>query len=99
MRVTVTYNDLESFTEAEALHNNSTIFGNNAEVSVAPASNSPEALIYFAVQNLISVRQLEAYFDKSGHYILGKQKLREEMRLLMADIVEKVLEDNIEKCE
>lgn len=99
MQVTIKYNDDTSFTVEEvvkqAVHN----YGSRTEVRVMPDSANPHDLIYFAIQCMVTYRQLSLIYDSKFSYQSDLKNLRSETITKLGEILDQVLVDNEAKIE
>tara|TARA_R110002096_G_scaffold310199_1_gene504792 strand:+ start:1262 stop:1570 length:309 start_codon:yes stop_codon:yes gene_type:complete len=84
MKVKVTFEDKNSLTAKEIVQNLKHIYGNNIHTSVTPTGDSPESYIYFGMQELLTGKQVESFFD-DGHFLY-----QERIRDMRRDILDKV---------
>lgn len=96
-RVTITYIDTEALTVEEIVKRATDNYGNFAKIDIAPESNMAYDHIYFGLQQLITYKQLEAFFDKSQDYHTELNKLREKIIEDVTEIVDQVIVDNESK--
>lgn len=100
MKITVEFEDNTSFTAEEAIASNKHAFGNNTVVKTGPRNSTPEAHIYYAVQNLITQDQIEAYFELYPHLYPQKlEEIKSNLLVTISDIIDSVIEDNEKKVE
>jgi hypothetical protein len=99
MKVTIEYNDNDSFTMEEvvkqAIHN----YGKSVVVDVAPDSSKPHDLIYFGIQQVMTHRQLSLLFDDKLGYAKSLQALRNEVLNKLTEILDQVIIDNEDKVQ
>lgn len=97
MEVFIKYNDSDSFTVEEivklAQHN----YGRNVSVEVRADSPAPHDLIYFALQQIITYRQLSLLYDNKETYNKDIKLLRAEVLHKMTEILDSVIIDNESK--
>lgn len=97
MKINISYHDESSFTAEEvvklARHN----YGKNAEVQVLPDSFAAHDLIYFALQQIITHRQLSLLFDDKFAYQKDIKGLRAEVLQKLEEILDSVIIDNESK--
>lgn len=97
MHVTISYHDNESFTIEEvvkqAVHN----YGGSTKVLVESDSAKPHDLIYFALQQIITHKQLTLLYDDKLGYQSSIQKLRNETLFKIQEILDQVIIDNESK--
>jgi len=94
MKVVVKYQDTESLTIEEIVKRNRDLFGEGIEVKVYPQSNEPVDLIYFAISNLITNRQLELLYDCGPLYTQKLKELRFEILTHLEEELNQVIMDN-----
>lgn len=94
MKVQITYFDDKSFTAEEVVklaHHN---YGRDVKVQVLPESFAPHDLIAFAIQQIITPRQLELLYDNKYTYQSDVKVLRAEVFLKLEEILDMVIIDN-----
>ena len=97
MQVTIKYHDNDSFTIEEVVklaHNN---YGKSANVEVRADSPAPHDLIYFALQQIITYRQLSLLYDDKYTYQRDIKQLRAETLSKVEEILDTVIIDNESK--
>jgi len=98
MKISVVFEDDAPFTAAEAEQMYHTAFGKKAVVEVLPRNNTPEAHIYFGIQNIIGLEQLEYYYEYYPHLYSNKMnELKKETLLKVSEILDQVIKDNESK--
>jgi hypothetical protein len=99
MQVQLTYYDDSSFTIEEivklAMHN----YGKNVKVEVKSDSPAPHDLIYFALQQIVTHRQLSLIYDNKYSYQQDIKLLRAEVLSKLEEILDSVIIDNESKVE
>lgn len=94
MKVEITYHDNESYTVEEVVklaHHN---YGDKAKVQVYAESLAPHDQIYFALQQIITHRQLSLLFDDKYSYQKDIKELRAEVLYKVEEILDSVIIDN-----
>lgn len=94
MQVTIKYHDDSALTVEEVVklaHNN---YGKGAKVEVQSDSPAPHDLIYFALQQIVTYRQLQLLFDNKYSYQQDIKVLRAEVLLKLQEILDSVIIDN-----
>ncbi len=94
MQVILTYNDTDSLTIEEVKRQAKENYGDGVKLEVRPISSAPNDLIYFAIQQMITQKQLSLLFDSSSPYNLGMSGLRKEILLNLTEILDQVILDN-----
>lgn len=97
MQVTIKYNDDTSFTVEEVVKLAQHNYGANARVEVSPSSPAPHDLIYFALQQIITHRQLSMLYDSKYSYQADLKMLRAETIQKVTEILDTVIIDNESK--
>ena len=98
MKATITYIDNDSFTPEELRIHTRQKFGEGAAVHVGPDSNDPYHLMYFAIQQLLTAKQLDSFFDDGSElYHLKLNGLIKEVEELAHEAVLQVIQDNEHK--
>lgn len=94
MKINITYHDTEALTVEEvvrqAVHN----YGSAAKIEIMPESTKPHDLIYFAIQQIITHKQLGILFDDKLGYQASIQKLHNETLYKLGEILSQVIIDN-----
>lgn len=97
VKVTIKYNDDTSFTSEEivklAQHN----YGKGAQILVESDSPAPHDLLYFAIQQIVTHRQLSLLYDNKFSYQKDIKDLRAEVLMKLQDILDTVIIDNESK--
>lgn len=98
MQATLTFNDTESFTAREIELNLKHLYGSTANVSVKPTGNSPESHIYFGLQELITGKQIDSFFEDGQHlYQTRLVALRRDALDKVEGILNQLIVDNENK--
>lgn len=92
MRVKIEFEDNTAFTAKEIEQSYQLAYGKNTKVEVLPHNDSPEAAIYFGIQNLITLDQLDYYYEFYPHLYPEKMK---ELKMDILDKVSKILDQVI----
>lgn len=99
MQVTITYNDSSSFTSEEVVKQATHNYGKNAVVTIMPDSFNPHDLIYFALQQILTHKQLSLLYDSKFSYQSDVQKLRNDTLYKVQEIIDQVIIDNESKVQ
>lgn len=99
MKVKIEYIDSTSLASDEVIANMKKRFGDSASITVLPDSLDTFNLMYFAIQNFLTDRQLEAYFHEHQLYSNICSKLLDEVLELATEVTMKVLRDNERRLE
>jgi len=97
MKVTITYHDDKAFTVEEVVkvaHHN---YGKSARVEAVADSPAPHDQIAFAIQQIITPRQLSLLFDNAYTYQKDIKILRGELLMKLEEILDTVIIDNESK--
>jgi hypothetical protein len=94
MKVKIEYIDNSSFTVQEIVANAKARFGDAAVISAMPDSTDSFSLMYFAIQELITQEQLEAYFHEASLYDQKCRGLVDKVIELATEATIRVLRDN-----
>jgi len=94
MKVTITYYDHASLTKEEVIRNAKELYGEYTEVTVAPETNEPIDMIYFAIQQLLTYEQLSLLFDNEHVYETKIAELKSRMLGTIAKELDSVIKDN-----
>lgn len=95
MRVKIEFEDNTAFTAKEIEQSYQLAYGKNSKVEVLPHNDSPEASIYFGIQNLITLDQLDYYYEYYPHLYPTKLKeLKIDTLAKISQIFDQVVLDN-----
>lgn len=97
MKVKIEYHDNQSFLVEEVIKQAKTNYGNNVHVSVLPESDTPVDYLYFALQRLVTGRQVSLLYDSGHLYQKDLGILRSEIMYKVGEILNDVLIDNESK--
>ena len=97
MRVEITYYDETSFTAEEVVKLAQHNYGKNVRVELHADSPAPHDQIYFALQQIITARQLVLLYDNKYTYQSDIKELRAETLTKLQDILDSVIIDNESK--
>jgi|GEM_PF-5051078 len=98
MQVTLTFEDREFLTAKEISQNLKHLYGSEAHVTIRPTGDSPESHIYFGLQELITRRQVESFFE-DGQFLYQDRlaELRREVLSKVETILNQLIVDNESK--
>lgn len=99
MKVNLTYNDETSLTVEEVVKNAQHHFGKTVKVETYADSLAPHDVLYFAIQQIITYRQLALLYDSKYSYQKDIKVLRAEVLSKLEDILDSVIIDNESKIE
>lgn len=99
MKVKLEYIDTHALAADEIIANMKARFGDSASISVLPDSTDPFSLMYFAIQEMITDAQLEAYFHEHQIYDKKCRDLLDQVINLATEATVKVLRDNERRLE
>lgn len=94
MKVHVKYIDDESIAPEEVKAQVRKLFGPTASVSIYPDSSDPFSLLYFALQHLITERQVTSLLDDGLLYQTKVEELKKESLILFEEAFLEVVKDN-----
>ncbi len=97
MEVKVVYNDSTSMAPDDIIAHAKAMYGNSARVEVFPDSDDPYNLMYFTIQRLITLRQVNSFFDDGVLYPNKIGDFRREVLDLASEAFANVVRDNEEK--
>jgi hypothetical protein len=97
MEVNITYHDNSSFTMEEAVKLAQHNYGRDVKVRVVADSPAPHDLIYFALQQIITHKQLSMLFDDKFMYQRDIKELRADTLNKLTEILDSVIIDNESK--
>ncbi len=94
MKVQIEYYDSDSFTVEEVVKLAQHNYGKSAHVEVQADSPAAHDLIYFALQQIVTFRQLSLLYDNKDTYQKDIKMLRAEVLGKLEDILDSVIIDN-----
>lgn len=94
MQVIIKYNDDTAFTVEEIVKQATNFYGAKARVEVTADSAKPHDLIYFALQAMLTHKQLSILYDDKFGYNSSIKKLRADTLLKLEEILDTVIIDN-----
>ena len=97
MKVNITYHDDSALTVEEVVKFAQKTFGNRSKIEVSADSPAPHDVIYFAIQQIITPRQIALLFDNKYTYNSDIKKLRLEVLSKLEEILDTVIIDNESK--
>jgi hypothetical protein len=99
MKVKLTYHDDTSFTLEEVVKLAQTNYGKSVKVETYADSLAPFDLIYHAIQQTITHRQLALLYDSKESYQKDIKLLRAELVYKLTEILDSVIIDNEDKIK
>jgi len=97
MKVLISYHDDASFTAEEVVKLAQHNYGKSVRVEVQSDSPAPHDLIYFALQQIITHRQLSLLYDNKYTYQTDIKLLRAETLIKLQEILDDVIISNESK--
>lgn len=97
MKVQIQYYDGDSFTVEEVVKLAQHNYGKSVHVEVQADSPAPHDEIYFALQQMVTFRQLSLLYDNKDTYQKDIKMLRAEVLGKLEDILDSVIIDNESK--
>ncbi len=94
MQVNISYNNDHALTVEEVVALAHTHYGKMAKVEVRADSSAPHDQIYFALQQMITYRQLAMLYDDKFKYQTDIKHLRSETLVKLGEILDSVIIDN-----
>lgn len=94
MKINIGYYDSEALTVEEVVRFAQETYGPAATVNVTADSSAPHDTIYFALQQIITNRQLQLLFDNKDTYQTDIKILRAETLNKLAELLDSVIIDN-----
>lgn len=95
IKVQVDFDDNSSLTHEELIKNLQSQLGDNIKVNLQPVNNTPDAHLYFAIQQMITEKQAELWFDDGPHLYESKIKdLRKDILKQITFVLNRVIIDN-----
>lgn len=99
MKVKIEYIDSNSLAAEEVVATMRKRFGDSASITVLPDSLDTFNLMYFAIQDFVTERQLEAYFHEQQLYKNKCRELLDHVIDLATEVTNKVMRDNERRLE
>lgn len=99
MKVSIKYHDTTSFGPDEIKANLKGLLGESISLEVLPDSTDPHSLIYFAIQEMITMSQIDAYFHAGPLYPERKKELKAQAMEFFSEVFDLVIQDNEDKLE
>lgn len=97
MKVQIQYYDETSFTAEEVVKLAQHNYGKNVKVDIQADSLAPHDQIYFAIQQILTHRQLALMYDNKYSYQEDIKALRAETLYKLEEILDSVIIDNESK--
>ncbi len=97
MQVNLSYHDDTSFTVEEVVKLAQHNYGKNVQVKASADSLAPHDQIYFALWQMITARQMVAFYDDKHTYQNELRDLRAETLVKLQEILDSVIIDNESK--
>ncbi|HEY9701868.1 MAG TPA: hypothetical protein V6C58_05460 [Allocoleopsis sp.] len=99
MLVTIKYHDSESLTTEEVVNLAHHNYGESASIMVEADSPAPHDRILFALQQIVTPRQLVLLFDNKFTYQKDIKLLRAEVLQKLEELLDTVIIDNETKVQ
>lgn len=99
MHVSIKYIDDDSLTKEEIVRAAVDNYGKNIQVKVMPNSTNAHDMISFALQQMITHKQLSIYYDSSMDYNVEIAKLRAEALFKVAELLDTVILETEDKVK
>ena len=97
VKVSLEYYDNDSFTVEEVVKLAQHNYGKTIRVDITADSSAPHDTIYFALQQIITYRQLSLLYDNKDTYQKDIKLLRAEVLGKLGEILDSVIIDNESK--
>lgn len=97
MEVTIKYHDSDSLTAEEVVQQAIHTYGPKTIVEVRADSLAPHDQIHFALQQIVTYRQLDAFYNNREIYQAKIAALRKEVLLEFAELLDSVIIENESK--
>ncbi len=97
MKVKIEYHDDDSFVVEEIVKLAEHNYGKKVRVEITADSSAPHDQIYFALQQIITHRQLSLLYDNKDTYARDMQILRANTLSKITEILDSVIIDNESK--
>lgn len=97
MRVKLKYVDTTSIAPSEIKAQAKALYGDSVTVEVTADSDDVYNLLYFAIQEHVTVRQLNSFYDDGPLYETKIEQLRKEVAGLVEEAFSQLITDNEEK--
>lgn len=99
MKIVAKFSDVDSFTAIEAIRRAKDLLGEFSEVKAYPSTTDPWDTIYFAIQQIITDKQLNLLFDEGPLYPKKVKELRSVMIEKLTKELDEVISDNEYKAK
>jgi len=94
-KVNIEYIDSSGLSEHEIATQMRNIFGESAYIATMPENNTAQTCIKYAIQKLITDKQVVSFFDDpKRRYLLNNIALKDEVLELVEDIFDRVIKEN-----
>lgn len=97
MQIKLKYHDDTALTVEEVVRLAQHNYGNNVSVEITADSLAPHDQIYFALQQIITARQMSLIYDSKFTYLKDIKDLRAETLYKLEEILDSVIIDNESK--
>lgn len=94
MKVNISYYDDSSLTSEEVVRLAQHNYGKTVKVETLPDSYAAHDIIYFALQQIVTSRQLQLLYDNKDTYQSDIKLLRAETLGKLAELLDSVIIDN-----
>ena len=94
MEVTIKYHDSDALTAEEVVQQAQKAYGPRTVVEVRADSLAPHDQIYFALQQILTLKQLEYFYTSRESYAEKISALRREVIVELSELVDAVIIDN-----
>ena len=94
MKINIEYYDSEALTIEEVVRLAQHNYGKSASIKVTADSSAPHDIIYFALQQIVTSRQLQLLYDNKDTYQSDIKLLRAETLGKLAELLDSVIIDN-----
>jgi hypothetical protein len=99
MQVTIKYHDDSALTPDEVVAHAKRMYGQSATIRVLPDSPDTYSLLYFAIQKIITLDQIDALFHDGALYPERVELLKKKAYASFDEALTQVLKDNEERVE
>lgn len=99
MKVVIKYQDPDSFNIEEVVAQAKKLHGKGTEIEVYPDSNLPHDMLYFALQQMTTQKQLSLLYDEGAQYHQKLNLLRAEILYKVTELLDEVIMDTEARTE
>ena len=99
MKLIAKFHDVDSFTATEAIRRAKDLLGDYTDIRAYPSTNDPWDIVYYALQQIVTGKQLNMLFDEGALYPIKLKEFRSEILGRLMDELDEVIQDNEHKAK